>query len=98
MHLAAALRDNGGGRLVSSEFEPTKVAQARENLAAAGLADLVEIRSGDALETLARDLPDEIDLVLLDGAKGLYLKRSVAARAANEVRRVGGGRQRGLES
>jgi predicted O-methyltransferase YrrM len=73
-HLAAALRDNGGGRLLSSEFEPTKVAQARQNLAAAGLADLVEIRSGDALETLARDLPDQIDLVLLDGAKGLYLK------------------------
>lgn len=74
VHLAAALRDNGGGRLVSSEFEPTKVAQAKENLAAAGLADLVEVRSGDALETLARDLPDEIDLVLLDGAKGLYPK------------------------
>jgi len=72
LHLAAALRDNGGGRLIGSEFEPAKVAQARENLAAAGLADLVEIRSGDALETLARDLPDEIDLVLLDGAKGLY--------------------------
>lgn len=74
VHLAAALRDNGGGRLVSSEFEPTKVSQARENLAAAGLADLVEIRCGDALETLARDLPEEIDLVLLDGAKGLYVK------------------------
>ena len=26
----------------------------------------------DALETLARDLPHEIDLVLLDGAKELY--------------------------
>jgi predicted O-methyltransferase YrrM len=74
VHLAAALRDNGGGRLLSSEFEPTKVAQARENLALAGLADLVEIRSGDALETLSRDLPEEIDFVLLDGAKGLYPK------------------------
>jgi predicted O-methyltransferase YrrM len=72
LHLAAALRDNGGGRLVTSEFEPSKVAQARENIAAGGLADLVEIREGDALETLARDLPDAIDLVLLDGAKGLY--------------------------
>jgi predicted O-methyltransferase YrrM len=28
--------------------------------------------AGDALETLARDLPDTIDLVLLDGAKPLY--------------------------
>ena len=70
--LAAALRDNGGGRLVTSEFEPSKVARARQNLTAGGLADLVEIREGDALETLARDLPDTVDLLLLDGAKALY--------------------------
>jgi predicted O-methyltransferase YrrM len=72
IHLAAALRDNGGGRLITTEFEPSKVARAGENLAAAGLADLVEVRAGDALDTLSRDLPDEIDLVLLDGAKVLY--------------------------
>ena len=35
-------------------------------------ADLVEIRAGDALQTLASNLPDHIDLVLLDGAKSLY--------------------------
>jgi predicted O-methyltransferase YrrM len=68
------LRDNGGGKLISTEFEPTKVARARANLSATGLDDLVEIRVGDALETLARDLPEGIDLVLLDGAKNLYLK------------------------
>jgi len=72
LHLAAALRDNGGGRLIGTEFEPAKVAQARANLAAANLDDLVEIRAGDALETLARDLPETIDLVLFDGAKSLY--------------------------
>jgi predicted O-methyltransferase YrrM len=72
LHLAAALRDNGGGRLIGSEFESGKVAKARGNLQAAGLADLVEIREGDALQTLARDLPETIDLVLLDGAKALY--------------------------
>ena len=74
LHLAAALRDNGGGRLITSEFEPSKVARARDNLAAGGLADLVEIREGDALETLASGLPDTIDLVLLDGAKSLYME------------------------
>ena len=74
LHLAAALRDNGGGQLISTEFEPTKVARASANLAEAGLADLVEIRSGDAIETLARGLPERIDFVLLDGAKALYLK------------------------
>lgn len=72
LHLAAALRDNGGGRLIGSEFEPSKVAQARAHLAEGGLSDLVEIREGDALQTLAVDLPDTIDLLLLDGAKALY--------------------------
>jgi predicted O-methyltransferase YrrM len=72
LHLAAALRDNGGGRLITSEFEPSKVARARRNLTDGGVIDLVEIREGDALETLGKDLPEEIDLVLLDGAKALY--------------------------
>jgi predicted O-methyltransferase YrrM len=72
LHLAAALRDNGGGRLIGTEFETSKIARARATIAAAGFSDLVEIREGDALETLSRNLPDVIDLVLLDGAKGLY--------------------------
>lgn len=72
LHLAAALRDNGGGRLITTEFETSKVARARENLTAAGLIDLVDIREGDALQTLSVDLPETIDLLLLDGAKALY--------------------------
>jgi predicted O-methyltransferase YrrM len=72
LHLAAALRDNGGGRLITSEFEPSKAARAEANLKAGGLIDLVEIREGDALETLSVDLPEKIDLILLDGAKSLY--------------------------
>ena len=72
LHLAAALRDNGGGRLITTEFEASKVARARENLTAGGLIDLVEIREGDALQTLRVDLPETIDLLLLDGAKALY--------------------------
>lgn len=72
LFLAAALRDNGGGRLVTTEFEPSKVARARAHLKIGGLDDLVEIREGDALKTLAADLPDTIDLLLLDGAKALY--------------------------
>lgn len=72
LHLAAALRDNGGGRIITSEFEPSKVARAREHLAEGGLADLAEVREGDALKTLSVDLPEVIDLLLLDGAKPLY--------------------------
>jgi predicted O-methyltransferase YrrM len=72
IYLAAALRDNGGGHLIGSEMEQAKVAQARANLDAAGLSDLVEIRAGDALETL-KDVGGEIDLLLVDGAFSLYL-------------------------
>ncbi|MDX7951768.1 class I SAM-dependent methyltransferase [Lichenihabitans sp. Uapishka_5] len=72
LYLAAALRDNGGGRLITTEFEPSKVARARRNLEEAGLADLVDVREGDALQTLAQNLPATIDLLLLDGAKALY--------------------------
>ncbi len=72
LHLAAALRDNAGGRLITTEFEPSKVARAREHLTEGGLADLVEIREGDALETLSVDLPATVDFLLLDGAKALY--------------------------
>jgi predicted O-methyltransferase YrrM len=74
LHLAAALRDNGGGHLITSEFEPSKVARARDHLTAGGVIDLVEIREGDALQTLSVDLPETIDLLLLDGAKALYPK------------------------
>jgi predicted O-methyltransferase YrrM len=70
--LAAAARDNGGGTVVTTELHPRKAAAAQANLAEAGLGDLVEVRCGDALETLA-DLPGEVDLVLLDGWKHLNL-------------------------
>jgi len=72
LHMAAALRDNGGGRLITTEFEPSKVLQARKHLTEGGVADLVELREGDALTTLSADLPETIDLLLLDGAKSLY--------------------------
>jgi predicted O-methyltransferase YrrM len=72
IYLAAALRDNGGGRVITTEFEPSKADRARQHLTEAGLIDLVEIREGDALETLTRDLPKTVDIVLLDGAKALY--------------------------
>ncbi len=72
LFLAAALRDNGGGVLIGSEFEPAKIALAREHFIQGGLSDLIEIREGDALVTLASDLPEAVDLLLLDGAKALY--------------------------
>lgn len=72
IHLASALRDNDRGVLIGTELEATKAAAARESLSAAGLADLVDIRTGDALETLVA-LDGEVELVHLDGAFSLYL-------------------------
>ena len=72
IHLAAAARDRGTGRVVSTELHPEKARQAGQNLGEAGLRDWVEIRDGDALQTL-RTLNDSVGLVLLDGWKDLYL-------------------------
>jgi predicted O-methyltransferase YrrM len=69
LYLAAAVRDNGGGRVVGAEIVPAKIATARDNLAAAGLAQLVEIRQGDARQTL-RELGGPVDFALIDGWPG----------------------------
>jgi predicted O-methyltransferase YrrM len=71
--LAAAIRDGGDvGSIITTESHPGKVEVARRNLADAGLADLVELRAGDALQTL-KDLTGDIDLLFLDGRNDLYL-------------------------
>ncbi|MCZ6860634.1 MAG: class I SAM-dependent methyltransferase [Alphaproteobacteria bacterium] len=72
IYLAAGLRDNNGGILIGSELVEDKAATARRNIAAAGLADYVEIRSGDARTTLL-DPGSPVDVVLLDGGSGMYL-------------------------
>ena len=72
IYLASAVRDNGGGLVIGSEFVESKAERARANILEAGLSDSVEIRVGDALETLA-DPGGEIDLLLIDGSKELYL-------------------------
>jgi predicted O-methyltransferase YrrM len=70
-YAAAAARDVGG-RVIGTELEPGKHQRALANLAEAGLAEVAEVRLGDARETL-RDVEEPIDLVLLDGWKDLYL-------------------------
>ncbi|MEO0398334.1 MAG: class I SAM-dependent methyltransferase [Pseudomonadota bacterium] len=70
--LAAAVRANGGGRVITAELVPEKAKRARAHLEEAGLADLVDIRIGDARETLA-DLPGTVDLFLNDGFPMLAL-------------------------
>jgi predicted O-methyltransferase YrrM len=72
LHFAAALKDNGSGTLISTELSANKAARARAHLDEAGLAGFVEIRQGDAFETL-KGLDGDIDLLFLDGWKDLYL-------------------------
>ena len=72
LHLAAAVRDNGTGRVITTELSAAKARAARETFAATGLDDVITLLAGDARETLA-DLPASPGVVLLDGWKDLCL-------------------------
>jgi len=63
--LAAAVRDNGGGVVIGTEYEPEKAAAARAHLAEAGLAGFVDLREGDLRATLV-DVEGPIDFMLVD--------------------------------
>jgi predicted O-methyltransferase YrrM len=70
IYLAAAVRDNlrdfgGQGTVIGTEIEPGKAAAALRSLSEAGLADFVDIRVGDATETL-KDAGGAVDFLLLD--------------------------------
>jgi predicted O-methyltransferase YrrM len=71
IHLASAIRDNGSGRVVTTELSAAKVSAAKETFVDIGLDDLIEVLEGDALSTL-KDLDGPVDFVLLDGWKELY--------------------------
>lgn len=64
--LARALPD--GGRVVTIEADPERAALARRNVAAAGLADVVHVRTGPALDVLPH-VVGPFDLVFLDADK-----------------------------
>ena len=73
IHLAAAARDAGGGRVITTELDPVKAERAARNFRTAGLSELIDLRIGDAFETLKSGLGGSIDLLLLDGWKEAYL-------------------------
>ncbi|MEU8813203.1 class I SAM-dependent methyltransferase [Actinoplanes sp. NPDC048796] len=72
LHLAAAVRDNGIGHVVTTELSRTKVEAARSTIEAAGLGDLVTVLEGDAPATLGT-VSGPIGLALLDGWKDMCL-------------------------
>ena len=61
-----------GGHIITTELIESKAKKAIENFKDAGVSDLIEIRIGNALETL-KNHNAPIDLLLLDGWKDLYL-------------------------
>ncbi|WP_030903408.1 O-methyltransferase [Streptomyces sp. NRRL F-5126] len=72
LHLAAAVRDNGSGRVITTEMNRAKAAEARRTFATTGLDDVISLLEGDALETLA-ELDEPVGLLFLDGWKDLCL-------------------------
>ena len=88
IYLAAAVRDTvradgGSGVVIGSEIEPTKARVANANLAEAGLANFVDIRVGDARQTL-RDAGGPVDFLLLDS--WIPLVRPVMDAVAPQLR------------
>lgn len=64
-----------GGRLVTLEYEPLHADVARQNIARAGLSDVVDIRVGSALDTLPQLIAGgagPFDFIFIDADKDNY--------------------------
>ena len=71
LFLAQGVMDTQG-HVVTTELIESKAKKAIENFKKAGVNHLIEVKVGDALETLENH-NSPIDLLLLDGWKDLYL-------------------------
>lgn len=71
IYLADAVRQTGGS-VITTELIESKAQKAAQNINEAGLLDHVDIRVGDAMETL-KGHSAPIDFLFLDGWKDLYL-------------------------
>jgi predicted O-methyltransferase YrrM len=69
--LGAAVAANEG-EMVSVDLDQGRLAEARVNVAAAGLEDTVELRHEDAVAALAGSAEASIDLVFLDAERPEY--------------------------
>lgn len=76
MWFCLALRSTGG-KLITHDIDPKRIAMAKDNFARAGVEELITLVEGDAHETITR-LKGPIDVVLLDAEKAGftdYLKK-----------------------
>ena len=68
--LGLGLRETGG-RLVTIEYDPARAKELAENIRRAGLADIVQVVSGDAFQQIPK-LEGTFDFVFLDAWKKDY--------------------------
>ena len=68
--IAMGLRDTGG-RLVTIEYDPVRAKELSENIRRAGLADIVQVVTGDAFKQIPQ-VPGTFDFVFLDAWKRDY--------------------------
>ena len=63
--IARELKASGQGKLITIEIDEDRVKQARANFEKAGLADVVEVRLGDARQLVGK-IKDPIDFLFID--------------------------------
>ncbi len=71
LYLGAGAKENGG-KVITTELLEEKAKIAKQNFKEAKLDDYIELREGDAMQTL-QDSRENIEFVLLDGWNDLYL-------------------------
>ncbi|WP_327295539.1 O-methyltransferase [Streptomyces sp. NBC_01197] len=69
LSMAVALPDDS--RVISCEIDPERAEVARKNIAEAGYADVISVRVGPALDTIA-GIEEPLDLVFIDADKPNY--------------------------
>src|SRR5580704_16449224 len=82
--------ESAGGSVVTVDVDPVRTELAAGNLRVAGLDALVEFRTGDAAETLARSGDAAWEFVFLDAERPAYpsyVRDRVRRRAARAARR-----------
>jgi len=63
--IARELKAAGKGKLITIEIDPRRAKQAKANFDRAGLADVVEVRTGDA-RRLCGEIEETVDFVFID--------------------------------
>ena len=86
--------ESTGGNVVSVDVDGSRTSLARENVRVAGLGALVELRTEDAAETLARSGDGDWEFVFLDSERAAYtsylrdLVRALAPRGVVAIDNV----------